>query len=80
MSWGGCYIDRDVSAFYVDAVHGRNGAIQSIKDLAHDLVKELARAIVQRYGEASLDPPAVPLEDEVLSAECEANDDEGELH
>lgn len=69
IGWCGYVVERDITHFYLDAVHGRNGAPQALQDMARDLVVDLARVIAR--GE--------PV-DEVLAAEIEAHEDEGELH
>ncbi len=87
IGWGGYYMDQDVTTLYWKAIEGKDGAIHALKDMAHDFVIELARAIVKGEGLESLTPPAVPEDltqedaDAVLEAELMLNnDDEGELH
>lgn len=83
VGWGGYYVDKDVTALYMDAIHGLNGATQALKDMAHDFVVELARAIARGEDGMPIEDAVVVQphsEAEILEAEIEASEDEGEPH
>lgn len=87
ISWGGFHVERDVTAFYEAAADDRDGAaLQKIKQLAHGMIVDLARAIAREVGfdfsgpEPGRAPDLTPHDEAVLRAELEMAEDEGELH